>query len=40
MEEKLLLKMEDIRKSFLGVEVLKGIHFELKSGEILSLIHI
>ena len=37
MEEKLLLKMEDIRKSFLGVEVLKGIHFELKSGEIVSL---
>lgn len=37
MKEKLLLKMEDIRKSFLGVEVLKGIHFELKSGEIVSL---
>ena len=29
--------MEDIRKSLLGVEVLEGIHFELKSGEIGSL---
>lgn len=37
MEEKMLLKMENIKKSFLGNEVLKGIHFELHAGEIVSL---
>ena len=38
MEGNVLLKMKDIRKSFLGVEVLKGIDLELHEGEILSLV--
>ncbi len=38
MENKVLLDMKQIRKSFLGTEVLKGVDFSLHAGEIVSLV--
>ena len=38
MEHNLILKMNDIWKSFFGVRVLHGIHLELGKGEILGLV--
>lgn len=38
MNDKILLHMENIRKSFLGTEVLKGVQFQLCAGEIVSLV--